>query len=592
MRKLRLLLLSGLLFLFGMSFAAEVTVPTGDTLQNYIDAAAAGDVLILEDGGVYGGELLITKSLTIKAVDGYSVRPVIIQGSTNGIKFGGDPSGAEIKLIGLEFMSTGARYLHRFATGDSLSYLEMTDVVAHGYDRCIIRASDSGIFLDSVLIDNSHFYDFHGSEYRLFYFDKGDCPVKYFKAVNSSFVDFDRTFLQINSPDTKKTVIIENCNIHGRTDEREDDLFDVDGAAGSTFTLSNSIISSIQLGLIWDVRSNVTDSVMNCYFFEVDSVAHMVDSADWSYEAAFTETDPMFSNGPAGALYLDAASPALTASTTGGVIGDPRWATAAGVAELFRLTVDEGMLSPLFTSGTADYTLEVPYGTTSVEVGAAAAFAGATVAGTGAVDVSSGSGTATVVVTAEDGVTTQTYTVAITVALPATDASLSSLTTSLDSLNPAFDPAVLDYTSYGPLGTDTVFVYAEATDGNATLTITDTVLIAAGSGVATVVVTAEDGATTQTYTINITVDNTGIEMDVVNKIKMYYNSISDRLMIQNSADVEMVEIYSLTGALVASESVYNQESLDVSTGMLSNGLYVVRMKLGGNGIQTGKFVKF
>ena len=109
--------------------------------------------------------------------------------------------------------------------------------------------------------------------------------------------------------------------------------------------------------------------------------------------------------------------------------------------------------------------------------------------------------------------------------------------------------------------------------------------------VATVVVTAEDGVTTQTYTINITVDNTGIKQEAVNNISMYYNSFSDRLRIFNSGDVEMVEIYSLTGALVISERAYQQESLEISTGTLPNGLYVVRMKLNANEIQTGKFVK-
>jgi len=104
-------------------------------------------------------------------------------------------------------------------------------------------------------------------------------------------------------------------------------------------------------------------------------------------------------------------------------------------------------------------------------------------------------------------------------------------------------------------------------------------------------VTAEDGITTQTYTINITVDNTGIKQEAVSKINLHYNSISDRLRIFNSGDVEMVQIYSLTGALVISERAYKQESLEISTGALPSGLYVVRMKLNANEIQTGKFVK-
>jgi hypothetical protein len=394
----------------------------------------------------------------------------------------------------------------------------------------------------------------------------------------------------LNSPDTKKTVIVENCNIHGRDDSRADDLFDIDGAPGTTFTLSNSIISSIQLGQIWDVRDNVTDSIMNVYYFDIDSVQNMTTNT-WSYEAAFTETDPMFSNGPAGALYLDPASPARTASTTGGIIGDPRWADTPGVAELFSLTADAGILMPRFDPGTLDYTLEVPYGTTSVEIGATAALASATVDGAGAVDVSSGSGTATVVVTAGDA-TTQTYTVAITVALPSTDASLAAMAVDVGTLTPEFDPAVYDYTLLAPVGTGMVIVSATLNDETASMVVTDTVDISSGSGVATVVVTAQDGVTVLTYTITITLDNTGVELDPVKRARLYYHAASDQLMIFDAGSVERVHIYSLTGKLVTSAIARNQESLEINMGSLEHGLYVVRMQLSTSEIQTEKFVKY
>ena len=63
--------------------------------------------------------------------------------------------------------------------------------------------------------------------------------------VNSTFVDFNRTFLQLTSS-VKKTIIVDQCNIHSRGIIREDDLFDIDGAEGSSFTISNTIISSIK----------------------------------------------------------------------------------------------------------------------------------------------------------------------------------------------------------------------------------------------------------------------------------------------------------------------------------------------------------
>ena len=83
-------------------------------------------------------------------------------------------------------------------------------------------------------------------------------------------------------------------------------------------------------------------------------------------------------------------------------------------ATLSDLSFDVGTLSPAFDPGVTQYTLEVPEGTTTVTASATASNSYATIAGVGDVDVSSGSATADIVVTAEDG-STQTYSVDVTV---------------------------------------------------------------------------------------------------------------------------------------------------------------------------------
>ena len=152
MTKLRLLFLSGFLFLLGISFAAEISVPSGKSIQAAIDGAADGDVILLESGGVYAGSLNITKSIILKAADGYRTRPII----SDGILRFNATKGIEVKVSGIEFASAGERYFTRLETGDSIAYLEMKDLLVHGYDRSILRASDAGEFLDSMLIDNCH----------------------------------------------------------------------------------------------------------------------------------------------------------------------------------------------------------------------------------------------------------------------------------------------------------------------------------------------------------------------------------------------------------------------------------------------------
>ncbi|MBN6186365.1 S-layer homology domain-containing protein [Aneurinibacillus sp. BA2021] len=96
-------------------------------------------------------------------------------------------------------------------------------------------------------------------------------------------------------------------------------------------------------------------------------------------------------------------------------------------ANLSNLTVSEGALDPMFASGTADYTVNVESGVSSIDVTPIVADAGATVTVNGNavtfgnatnIPLSVGSNPITVIVTAANGTTTQTYTVTVTRAAP------------------------------------------------------------------------------------------------------------------------------------------------------------------------------
>ena len=84
-------------------------------------------------------------------------------------------------------------------------------------------------------------------------------------------------------------------------------------------------------------------------------------------------------------------------------------------AKLAAVMVNEGALDPVFDPSVTAYEITVPVGTSSLEVSAVPEMPAATVEGRGPVDLSSGSGTATLVVTAPDGITTKTYTLNVTV---------------------------------------------------------------------------------------------------------------------------------------------------------------------------------
>ncbi|WP_044208610.1 T9SS type A sorting domain-containing protein, partial [Flammeovirga sp. OC4] len=170
------------------------------------------------------------------------------------------------------------------------------------------------------------------------------------------------------------------------------------------------------------------------------------------------------------------------------------WSAPSTDASLSVLKVDDVAVEG-FDGSTLDYTITYAYGTEgSPKLSAETTDANATFE----IKDSDIEGAATVVVTAQDGTTELTYTVNYVWSAPSTDASLSVLKVD-DVAVEGFDGSTLDYTityAYGTEGSPKLS--AETADANATFEIMDSDI----EGAATVVVTAQDGTTELTYTVN------------------------------------------------------------------------------------------
>ena len=197
--------------------------------------------------------------------------------------------------------------------------------------------------------------------------------------------------------------------------------------------------------------------------------------------------------------------------------------TRAGSADatLSALSLSGVTLSPTFASGTTAYTASVGHAVTETTVTATAAAGAAfevklngVVDQDGVVGLAVGSGNViAVVVTAQDGQTTQTYTVTVTRA-GSSDATLSALSLSGMTLSPGFASGTTAYTASVGHGVTETTVTASASDGAPAYEVKlngvvdqDGIVVplAVGSGnVIAVVVTAQDGETTQTYTVTVT----------------------------------------------------------------------------------------
>jgi hypothetical protein len=239
---------------------------------------------------------------------------------------------------------------------------------------------------------------------------------------------------------------------------------------------------------------------------------------------------------------------------------------ASDNATLSDLMVD-GTTVAGFDAATLNYMVELPYGTTNVPaVNATTADTNASAVVTPAASLP---GTTSIVVTAEDGTTTSTYTVEFTLAAN-DDASLSDL--KVDGTTVAgFDAGTLTYTVELPQGTtDVPVVTATETDANANAVVNDA---AALPGTTTVVVTAEDGTTSLTYSVEFTLA-TSVANDSFEDVKMFvFQGILQIEFNQEYLDGS-VEVYDMTGRrLLMKQLAGNVSTFEINT----EGAIIVRL---------------
>jgi len=196
----------------------------------------------------------------------------------------------------------------------------------------------------------------------------------------------------------------------------------------------------------------------------------------------------------------------------------------SGNATLSNLQLNNGTLTPVFATGTVNYSASVANNLSTITITPTITDANATIkvngtsvtSGTasGAIALAEGAQTViTTVVTAQDGATTKTYTVTVTRA-PSTDATLAKLGPGIGGLTPAFSATTTSYTiSTGNANASTTLTPVSS-DANATIKVNGTtvasgtttapIVLAVGPNTITTVVTAQNGTTTKTYTLTVT----------------------------------------------------------------------------------------
>ena len=178
-------------------------------------------------------------------------------------------------------------------------------------------------------------------------------------------------------------------------------------------------------------------------------------------------------------------------------------------ARLANLEISGYTFNEAFDKDTYSYTLTVPnnkYVLLSSEVVAVPLDSNATVSKTSSLTLSSiATNIYTIVVTAKDGFTKKTYTIAID-REKGSDSTLSKLEFTFGNLTETFAPSKTEYTLKVPKNITTISgsdVTAIPTDSDATVTIPDTFTFDPDHTVYEIVVESVDKSSTTTYTINL-----------------------------------------------------------------------------------------
>lgn len=187
------------------------------------------------------------------------------------------------------------------------------------------------------------------------------------------------------------------------------------------------------------------------------------------------------------------------------------------------LTLSPGTLSPPFSAGTLDYTVNVATNVDSVTVSATKSDPNAVLSGDvpneGRATITlNGPGTTKVVsiiVTAPNG-TSKTYTITVKRAAPSSDDTLSALTVSPGAIDPDFTSGILNYRVEVANNVDSVIISATKSDPKATMFALGSVIASAGTptgqlsiplrGKRTevdITVIAQNGVSTKSYTITV-----------------------------------------------------------------------------------------
>ena len=346
--KTRFLLLSCLLWSFGILHAAEKPVTSADFKSTY-DAASDGDILILASG-TYGSAITFPtgKTITIKAADGAT--PMY----TGNIDGGTSATGGGLIFDGID-INRGADYL---ISGDmgNIKILAFRNSTIRSIGRCLLRTNTEGYTIDKIEFTNCIIKDCGSNGWNFMYPKHG---VKEIITTNSTLYNYTNgeSFFFANATVSGNVMnfVFENNTVYKWAKSNDRALCKTEGkySSSSTYTFRNNIITVPGVAgttpqIVQTSSGTVTGE--NNLIVNYGGYTGGTQSINDLTLAGLGLSGIGFPDPDNGDFTIINTSPLATASTTGSIIGDPRWLKSIGkVANLTTVIspVEGGTVSPI-----------------------------------------------------------------------------------------------------------------------------------------------------------------------------------------------------------------------------------------------------
>ncbi len=312
-------LFTALLIAVTMSAVETPVTPGSGTLNTAISAANAGDVLVLSTGDYsLTSTVTITKPLTIKAVAGES--PVIKPGNYIQLY-------SSLCVKGIKFDCSGYSESLFYTYVDTVSYFKMEDCVVTKCKK-YTYTTDGAAHVDSVYINNCHFYDngrsivyiqTNNTKHGCFYLSVKNSTLAKHTALNTDVIRVQNNQTSDETKyDTKVKVEIDHVTFYNCA---QGNYHPIAAYYSKNVHISNCIFANGE-----DLSSNnptycygSTSTISNCLTYHLGS--HHSGPTITSCKTQ----DPVFADSANLDFHLGTTSPALRMGTDGTHVGDPRW---------------------------------------------------------------------------------------------------------------------------------------------------------------------------------------------------------------------------------------------------------------------------